>query len=159
MFDGIIDEVLPEYKDTAPEAEAGGPAIWLRVNRIEVAMPWGKPAEQHVGIIINGYEDKDFTRQIEDIVIWIGFGTDEFVKRTAGSLGINGDIPSDGIAQLRQELNIYSLKDLLAKPGVLQGMGALATAFFTVMKNQVYNWSGIDVNTVMSNFKIPTIES
>lgn len=155
----VLDESIPEYSMTAAEGAAGGPTIYLRINRIEASIPWDKPEEQYIGVFISGYEDAAFTRQIEDLLIYASFATDEFVKRNAQFAGVTGELTDAGIQQVRTALTIFSLKDLLARPGVVDGIGAMGQAFFTTLKAKVYNFSDIDVPTIMNNFTLPTINS
>lgn len=158
-IDSVLDAALPEYRDDSVESAATGPAIYLRINRIEAKMPWDKPEEQHIGVVISGYEDAAFTRQIEDIMIPVNFATDEFVKRMGPQLGAQGEMTDSQVAQVREQFLIFSLKDFLAQPGVQDGIVALGQSFFTTLKAHVYNFSEIDVPTIMSAFTLPAINS
>ena len=157
-FGSAIDVEFPEYFDDSKEAKASGPAIYPRINRIEAAFPFNNPADRYVAAIIGLYEDPEFTRQIINADFVVAFNQDESItSQVRQQFGLQPDqeLTSEMIAQVRRDLMQYSLKDFVSNPAMQQSIGTMAASVFSVLKSQVYQWSEIDVATIMQSFSIP----
>lgn len=157
-FGSAIDVEFPAYFDDSKEAKAAGPAIYPRINRIEAAFPFDKPSERFVAAFIGLYEDEEFTRQIINADFVILFNEDPAIHAEARQvLGLQPDqeLTPTMLAQIRRDNMAYSLKDFVSNPAMQKSIGAMAAIVFTVLKSQVYQWSEIDVATIMSTFSIP----
>lgn len=149
-FKNVIDSNMPAYFDESKEAQAAGPAIFPRINRIEASLPYSKPAERYIAAVIGVYEDAECTRQVVDADFVIVFCQDEMIVAQSGQ-----ELSAEVIAQVRSLNDRYSLADFLANPQIQQSIGAMAASVFSTLKSQVYQWADIDVPTIMKSFTIP----
>ena len=157
-FESAIDVEFPAYFNDSVEAKTSGPAIYPRINRIEAAFPFDKPAERFVAAIIGLYEDTECTRQIVNADFMVMFNQDAAIQNQArNQLGLQPDqeLTSELIAQVRRDNMQYSLKDFVSNPAMQQSIGMMAASVFSVLKSCVHQWSEIDVPTIMQSFAIP----
>lgn len=154
-IDSILDSKLPEFSDESIDSQKSGPALYLRVNRIEANMDWDKPAERYIAVFVSAYEDDKFTRQVEDATISVLFAEDAYIVQQARNAGIQGELNAETISAFRAENRIFSMPEFLAKQGVVAGIGTMGASFFTVLTKCVYNWVNADVATIMAQFVLP----
>ena len=149
-IESYLDSVLPAFKKTAEEGEATGPKLHARINHITAQLPYERPQEQSVMALVSLYEDEKFTRQLSSANFAVFFAPDEYVIRL---LGNSPDITSAQIAQFRTSQRVYEMSAFFGSAAVQQGVGALATTLFAMIKSQVFHWNAIDVAAVMTDFQ------
>lgn len=147
----IIDEKLPFYSDESDEAQTGGPEGFIRVNRIEVNLPWNRPDQHSIAVISGLYEDKDFNRQVISSSIVVTFVTPEFAERVFRE-SHQREPSSAELATFMAANDMFDLGGFIGIPAVQQGVATMVNRMYTTLKTRVYQYAGINVETIMTRF-------
>ena len=147
----IIDQKLPFYSDESDEARTGGPVGFIRVNRIEVNLPWGKPDQHSITVILGLYEDKEFARQVVNSSIVVTFVTPEFAERVFKE-ATQREPSSAELATFMSSNDMFDLGGFIGTPSVQSGVAIMVSQLYTTLKDRVYQYAGINVETIMGRF-------
>lgn len=150
-LDQVIDEQLPFYSDDSPESKAAGPSGSIRVNRIEVRMPYNKPDQHCVTVFCGLYEDPDFQTQIVKSSIVLMFVTPEFAERVFKD-NIQREPTAAELAEFMTANDMFDLAGFIGTPEIQVGVGSMVTQLYTTLKTRVFQYSQIDVPTIMQRF-------
>lgn len=150
VFDQLIDEKIPEYTDSSPEAKARGVAVYPRINRLEANLPYENKAERHVQLIVSMYEDAAYKRQILDADFAVQFVPDEFIERVAQNNRLSTE--PEVIEMLRVENNLYKLSDFFSSAAIQQAVGVIATGLFVTLKGTADQYVDMNIEQIMADF-------
>ncbi len=147
----IIDEKLPFYSDESDDAKTGGPEGFIRVNRIEVNLPWNRPDQHSITVISGLYEDKDFNRQVVNSSIVVTFVTPEFAERVFRE-AMQREPSSAELATFMANNDMFDLGGFIGTPAVQNGVAVMVSRMYSTLKTRVYQYAGINVETIMERF-------
>lgn len=148
----VVDEKVPYFVDESAESAAMGPAFYHRINLIQIDLPAGQPDKHCISVMASVYEDPEFTRQLKTSQVNLRFCSDEFVEAEFTKLAQGKQPTAAEMAIFRAENNLFSLAEFVAQPGIIPGIGLVATEFYTTLKTCVEQYAAIDVPTVMAQF-------
>lgn len=150
-LDAVIDVKLPFYSDESDEAKSGGPEGFIRVNRIEVNLPWKKPEQHCVSVICGLYEDAKYQRQVVNSSIVVNFVTPEYAERLFRE-GTQREPASAELATFMVTNDMFDLAGFITNQSIQQGVGIMVSQLYTTLKAKVYQYEQIDVPTIMGRF-------
>lgn len=150
-LDKIIDVKLPFYSDESDEAKSGGPEGFIRVNRIEVNLPWQKPEQHSIAVICGLYEDEKYQRQIVNSSIVVSFVTPEYAERVFRE-NTQREPSTAELATFMAANDLFDLEGFVSIPSIQQGVGVMVARLYTTLQSQVYQYAGIDLPTIMERF-------
>lgn len=148
----VVDEKVPYFVDESPESEASGPAFYHRINLIQIDLPAGQPDKHCISVMASVYEDPEFTRQLKTSQVNLRFCSDEFVEAEFARLAQGKQPTAAEMAIFRADNNLFSLAEFVAQPGIISGIGTVATEFYTTLKASVEQYAAINVATIMEQF-------
>lgn len=150
-LDKVIDTKLPFYTDESDEARTGGPEGFIRVNRIEVNLPWAKPDQHSIVVICGLYEDANFLRQVVSSSIVVSFVSAEYAERLFREV-MQREPSASELATFMAENDMFDLGGFVSIPAIQTGVAIKVTNLYTTLKAKVYQYVGIDVPTIMTRF-------
>ena len=150
-LDQVIDVKLPFYADESEEAQAAGPEGFIRVNRLEVNLPAQKPEQHYIAVICGLYEDEKYQRQIVNASIVVNFVTPEYAERLFRE-NTQHEPTAAELATFMVANDMFDLGGFVANPAIQSGVGTMVARLYATLQSQVYQYSGIDVPTIMQRF-------
>lgn len=142
----LIDGTLKK-KVTEP---GSGVSVYTRLNRIEVNFPFNNPGEYYVAAVSGVYEDAAFKNQINDADLILFYVNDNWVRRFLPQEAQNDPA---AISALRSDNDWLSLTEFLQNAEVLQAFGTIVENLFQTLKDNVFNWSTLNVAETMNDFQ------
>jgi len=145
-MDEYVDSKIPQYNDTSDNAQKGGIALYPKIVRLEINLPYKKTKEHFVRIVIALFKDKDYKYQLLDTDFALTFASDDFITQAAGT------VDAEAQAAFKLKNNMYPLADFFASDEIKQAVGGVGQGFFTAGKQYINQYSDIDVPTIMQKF-------
>lgn len=149
----VIDEKVPYFVDDSSESAAMGPEFHHRISLIQIELPFNQPEKHCVSVMASVYEDEDFTRQLKSSQINIRFCTDECVERLYAEASQGQQPTAADLAIFRADNNLFSLTEFVANDGIIDGIGTVASQFYSALKANVDQYASIDVQQIMARFQ------
>lgn len=150
-LDQVIDVKLPFYSDESDEAKSGGPEGFIRVNRIEVNLPWQKPEQHCVTVICGLYEDAKYQRQIVNANIVVNFVTPEYAERVFRE-GTQSEPSAAELATFMVANDMFDLGGFISTAAIQSGVGTMVARLYSTLQSQVYQYASIELPTIMGRF-------